>query len=234
MRKGKRLVVALVVLAVLALVADRGGQLAIERLAAGRMQDALASPNRPKVDLGGFPFLSELISQRFSDVVIDVTDADAGKVMVARVHAELGGVQRAGNGVHADEIEGEGLITYAALTTAAKEAGGPVPVQVSFGGDGLVALTAEVTVGGRAFTATASGRPRIEGNVLIVKPEQATTSLGGNANAAAQLVPEIRVPLRDIPKNLDIVLIPSEDGVRFTFTGEDVQLAAADSTAQAR
>lgn len=229
MRKGKRLVIALVVLAVLALVADRGGQLAIERVAAGRMQEALASPNRPKVDLGGFPFLSELISQRFRDVSIDVTDADAGKVMVARVHAELGGVQREGTGVHADEIEGEGLVTYAALTTAAKEVAG-VPIQISFGGDGLVSVTAEVTVGGRAFEATASGKPRIEGTMLIVKPERATTSLGGNANAVAQLVPEIRVPLRDIPRNLKIVLIPSEDGVRFTFTGQDVQLASADAT----
>ncbi len=230
MRRAKPWIIALIVLAVLALVADRGGQLAVERIAAGKMQDALATPDRPDVDLGGFPFLSELISQHFSDVTVDLKDADAGKVLVALVHAELGGVKRQGSGIHADDITGNGRIDYPALTRAAKESG--APVQVSFGGNGLVALTAEVTVAGREFTATALGRPRIEGNILIVKPERVSTSLGGDAGSAAGLVPEIRVPLRDIPKNLQIVLDPQDDGIRFTFTGQDVQLATADSTAK--
>lgn len=225
--RSKRLVIALVVLAVLALVADRGGQLAIERVAAARMQDALGTPESPDVDLGGFPFLSELISQKFRDVVVDLVDADAGKVKVASVHAELTGVERQGSGVHADGIEGDGLITYAALTEAAKESG--APVQVAFGGDGLVAIVAQVKVGDREFSAQASGRPRIEGNVLIIKPERVSTSAGGAASAA--LVPEIKIPLRDVPRNLQIVLEPAEEGVRFTFTGRDVQMASTDSTA---
>lgn len=231
MRRAKPWIITLIVLAVLTGVADRGGQLAIERIAAGRMQDALSTPDRPEVDLGGFPFLPELISQKFSEVTVDLTDADAGKVIVAEVHAELKGVERAGDGAHADEIVGEGRITYAALTQAAKDAGAPID-QVSYGGEGLVAVTAAVTVAGREFTATASGRPRIEGNVLIVKPERASTSLGGTTNTAA-LVPEIRILLRDIPKNLKIVLDPTEnEGMKFTFSGRDVQLASADSTAE--
>lgn len=232
MGRSKRLIVALVVLAVLALVADRGGQLAIERIAAGRIQDSMSTPNQPEVDLGGFPFLPELISQSFDDVVVDLTDADAGKVVVAQAHVELRGAKRRGTGVFAEEITGNGLIRYPALTAAARESG--APVQVSFGGDGLVDLTAEVTVAGREFSATAGGRPRIEGNVLIVKPEQASTSLGGNVNAVAEQVPAIRILLRDIPKNLQIVLNPVAEGIRFTFTGRDVQLASADTTAADR
>ncbi|MGQ0846935.1 MAG: LmeA family phospholipid-binding protein [Sporichthyaceae bacterium] len=227
--RSKRLVIVLVVLAVLALVADRGGQLAIERVAAGSMQDALGTPERPEVDLGGFPFLPELISQKFSDVVVDLVEADAGKIDVASVHAELTGVERRGTGIHTEGIRGEGLITYAALTAAAQESG--APVQVAFGGDGLVAIVAQVKVGGREFSAQASGRPRIENNVLIVKPERVSTSVGGAASSA--LVPEIRIPLRDVPRNLDIELQPGEDGVRFTFAGRNVQLASKDSTAPA-
>lgn len=229
MRRAKPWIIALVVIAVLTLVADRGGQLAIERIAAGRMQDALSTPDRPEVDLGGFPFLPELISQHFGDVTVDIEDADAGKVMVARVHAELKGVERAGSGAHADEITGEGRIDYPAITQAAKDAGIPID-QVSYGGDGLIAITAAVTVAGREFTATASGRPRIEGNTLFIKAERAATSLGGSTSAVG-VVPEIRIPLRDIPENLKIVLSPTEEGVNFTFNGRDVQLASADSTA---
>ena len=72
MRRAKPWIITLIVLAVLALVADRGGQLAVERIAAGSMQDALSTPGRPEVDLGGFPFLPELISQRFDDVTVDM------------------------------------------------------------------------------------------------------------------------------------------------------------------
>lgn len=231
MRRAKPWIIALIVLAVLVGVADRGGQLAIERIAAGRIQDALSTPDRPEVDLGGFPFLPELISQHFDDVTVDITDADAGKIVVAQVRAKLKGVERAGNGAHADEISGDGRIDYAAITKAAKDAGAPID-QVSYGGDGLIAITAAVTVAGREFTATAAGRPRIEGNTLYIKPERASTSLGGTTNTAS-LVPEIRIPLRDIPKNLTIVLNPTKNAVEFTFSGRDVQLASADSTATA-
>lgn len=222
MRRGKGITILLTVLVVLGLAADRGGQLALERLAASRIQDAVATPTRPQVDLGGFPFLGELFSRRFSDVTVELTQADGGTLRVARVRAELHGVRERGGGVHAESVSGEGLISYAALSAAV------APLRAAFGGTGLVAVTTEVKVLGRELTASAAGRPRIEGNVLVVKPERAATSVGAGARTAA--VPEIRIALRDIPANLTIVLLPGPDGIRFTFTGRDVQLVSADST----
>ncbi|HZE66107.1 MAG TPA: DUF2993 domain-containing protein [Sporichthyaceae bacterium] len=224
-RWGKITAILLIVLAVLALVADRGGQLAVERVAAGRMKTTLSTPERPNVDLGGFPFLDELLRGKFRHVILDVTDADGGKVRIARLHADLHGVRRHGDGVSADSISGDGLITYAAVNEAA------APLNVEFGGNGLVRITAEVTVLGRELTASAYGHPRIEGETLVVKPEKVSTSETGDAGLAARAVPDIRVPLRDIPPNLIITLDPQADGIHFSFTGDDVQLSSKDHSA---
>jgi hypothetical protein len=224
-RSGKITVIVLIVLAVLALVADRGGQLATERVVAGRMKTTLSTPDRPNVDLGGFPFLPELVRGKIRHAVIDVTDADGGKVRIARLHADLHGVTRRGDGVNAEQISGDGLITYAALTDAAR------PLRVDYGGSGLVRITTEVTVVGRELTASASGRPRIEGETLVISPEKVSTSETGDAAIAARQVPDIRVPLRDIPPNLAVTLEPQADGLHFSFTGTNVTLTSKDHSA---
>jgi hypothetical protein len=220
MRAKKAIIIATVVVVVGTLVADRGAKLGLERVAAGRIQNSMDTAKRPSVDLGGFPFLPELIERKFDHVTVDMVGASGGKVTVSRIHADLHGVRQEGNGVHADSISGDGSIGYDALTTAA------APLRVSYGGDGLIQVTAQVTVLGRALSASASGRPRIDGNTLIVKPERAANSITGDAGTAASEVPEVQVPLRDIPAHLKIVLNPTADGVDFTFSGSDVQLSA--------
>ncbi|HEY3604444.1 MAG TPA: DUF2993 domain-containing protein [Sporichthyaceae bacterium] len=224
-RPGKIAAIIVIVLVVLGMVADRGGQLAAERVVAGKMKSTLATPDRPEVDLGGFPFLTELLQGKFRHVSIDLTNADGGKVQIARVHAELHGVRRHGDGITVDSISGDGLITYAAVTEAAK------PMRVEFGGSGLVRITTEVTVLGRELTASASGRPRIDGETLVIAPEKVNTSETGDAGLAARAVPDIRVPLRDIPPNLIITLDPQADGIHFSFRGNDVTLSSADHSA---
>lgn len=220
MRPGKVLTIGVVVLAVGSLVADRGAKLAIERVAASRMQSSLDTSKRPSVDMGGFPFLTELIRGKFDNVTVDMVGASGGKVTVAHLHADLHGVRQDNGGVRADSITGTGHIDYDALSAAAK------PLQISYGGDGLIQVTAKVTVLGRNLTASASGQPRIEHSTLIVKPERASTSVTGDAGEAAAAVPEVSVPLRDIPPNLNIKLTPAAGGVDFTFDGTDVQLTA--------
>jgi DUF2993 family protein len=230
-RRTKFLSISAVVLVVAVLGADRGAKLAAERVAAGRLQTALSTSQRPTVDLGGFPFLPDLISRKFSHITVDLVGASGGKVSIAHIHADLYGVSRQGDGIRADEISGYGNITYDALTKAA------TPLQVGFGGNGLIQITTTVTVLGRELSASASGRPRIEGNTLIIKPERAATSVTGDAGGAAAAVPEVRVALRNLPPNLKVKeLVPIDpkvnaDGVDFTFSGSNVVLSAAHSSA---
>lgn len=232
MRAVKIITYTVLALVVLALVADRGGKYALERVAASEMQKSMDTDGRPKVSLGGFPFLPDLIRQKFGTVTVSMRDADVGKARVASVDAELHGVKQRSGGIQAESIRGSGLLTYAAMTQAAKEQTG-LPAKVEYGGDGLVKVTAGVKVFGQDLSASASGRPRIEGNVLIVKPEKAaTTGMSDEAaTAAASRLPEIRIALRDVPPGLKIVLKPTDTGVEFSFKGKNVFLASEDQTA---
>jgi hypothetical protein len=222
----KKILTITAVLAVVLLGTDRAGKLAAERIGAGRMQTALSTATRPTLDVGDFPFLPDLVRRKFSHVTVDIRDASGGKVVVAHIHADLHDVAPEGSGLRAGSITGEGNITYAALSKAS------APLRIGFGGPGLIQITAPFKVLGRELTASASGAPRIEGNTFIIKPERAATSLTGDAGQAAEVVPEVRVPLRDMPRNLKMVLNPTEDGIDFSFSGSDVLLSGGHSSAE--
>ncbi len=234
MRAIKVLTFLVLGVALLAVVGDRGGKMLLERIAAGRMQESLDTSERPDVSLGGFPFLPDLVKRKFGTVEISMRDADAGRIRVARVDAVLHGVKQEGAGVQADSITGDGLITYAAMGAAAREIT-KVPATFSYGGDGLLKMTAGVVVLGQDLSASASSRPRIDGDLLIIKPEKVSSAGLDEDTTAAGVgkLPEIKIPLRDVPKGLEIDLNPTEDGMEFSFRGKNVFLASADSTAQA-
>ncbi|MGQ0631261.1 MAG: LmeA family phospholipid-binding protein [Sporichthyaceae bacterium] len=215
--------ILLVVVLTLVVVGDRGGQYAVERVIADRIQNELASPESPMVDLGAVPFLPELVNGTFNSVSIRVLDGKAGQLRIALIEADLNGVRQSGGGVQVERLRGSGLITYPAMSEAA------APLEVGFGGDGLVEIKAGVKFLGRTFSASAAGRPRIEGNVLIVKPEKVSSTGVDDetAAAAARQIPEIRIRLRDIPTGLKITLNPTANGIEFTFTGSNVFLQPA-------
>ncbi|MGQ0623584.1 MAG: LmeA family phospholipid-binding protein [Sporichthyaceae bacterium] len=215
--------ILLAVTLLLVVVGDRGGQYAIERIVAERIQDELASPESPMVDLGGLPILPELISGELKSVEIRILDGEAGTLRIALIEADLRGVRQQDGGVAVDSVDGTGLITYSAMSEAAS------PLKVGYGGDGLVEIRAGISILGRGVEAKAAGRPRIEGNVLIVKPEKVSSTGVDDDTAAAAIrrIPDIRILLRDIPEGLTIKLNPTENGIEFTFSGTDVFLAPA-------
>lgn len=216
------MITALVV-AVLLLAADRVGQMVIEGVVKDQIQASLATPDKPWVDLGGFPFLPQLITQKFDDVQVEIRDADAGQIRVERVSAVLAGVKRAGVGAQVDSISGTGRISYAA---AAEAAGG---YTVSHGGKNLVKITGQVRFAGQTRNASATGRPRIQGNELVIRPEKVTVD--GTTAPVAGLIPDIRYPLREIPAGMTITINPTAAGIEFSFDGENLMLSSRDITA---
>ncbi len=211
------------VLVVLLLVADRGGQYVVQRVVAGQIQTSLSTPDEPSVDIKGFPFLPQLISQKFDDVEVDIRDADAGQIRVERISAVLTGVQRKGSGAHVESLSGGGRISYEAATEAARG------FRVSYGGDNLVKVSGDVRFAGQTRTASATGKPRIVGNELLIRAEK--VAVDGVAAPVSGLIPDIRYPLREIPEGLNILIKPTEAGIEFSFDGEDLQLSSEDMTA---
>lgn len=224
MRSPKFWTITLLVIVVLLVVADRGGKYFAENLVKDRIQESLSTPDKPSVTLGGFPFLTQLIGNKFDRVEVDVKDADAGKVEVKHVHAVLTGVERAGDGANVDSIAGDGLINYAEASKAAD------PFVVAYGGPGLVKITGRVNYGGATRTASATGKPLIQNNQLIFKAQKVSSDLPGEV-AVAGLVPDVKIPLREIPKGLRITLNPTEAGIEFSFDGENLALSSKDMTA---
>jgi hypothetical protein len=99
------------------------------------------------------------------------------------------------------------------------------PLRITGGDNGQVTISIGFTPLGLA--ATASVTPRIDGNALVVDPGNLTTSVNGAQTMDLPLggLGPIRLQLRDIPAGLGVALNPRPDGLEFTFSGTDVQLA---------
>ncbi|MGQ0843226.1 MAG: LmeA family phospholipid-binding protein [Sporichthyaceae bacterium] len=201
---------------VLVPAADVVARQVAERAVAGGMQDQFASAERPDVSLGGTPFIPQLFTRELSSVTFDVVGATACKVRMDRMHAELTGVKRSGDGVQAKTVKGDVLLRYDDLNASI------APLQLSGSGDGRVAIAA----GGSFLGARASGLPRIESGHLVIEPEGLTATLGGATVIDGNLgaLPEIRIPLRDVPTNLNLRLTPNADGLALAFDGTDVRV----------
>jgi hypothetical protein len=94
-----------------------------------------------------------------------------------------------------------------------------------------VKITGRVTYAGATRTASATGKPLISNNQLIFKAQKVSSGdLPGDVSVRG-LVPDVKIPLREIPKGLRITLNPTETGIEFSFDGENLELSSKDMTA---
>jgi hypothetical protein len=213
-------------LVVLLIGGDLTSRQVVQHVMASKMQDELGTPQRPSVHVGGALFLPQLLRGRFSSLSLDVRDATACQVHIDHAHAELRGLRRSHGGAHAASISGMGLLGYATLSAAI------APLRITGGENGQVTISVGFSPLGLA--ATASVTPRIEGNALVVDPGNLTTSVNGQQamNLPLNGLGPIRLQLRDIPQGLGVQLNPQPDGLEFSFSGTDVQLADTSSCQQ--
>lgn len=129
-------VAALVVLAAFLALADRWALLYAERRAADTLQDRLDLAAAPEVEIGGFPFLTQLADERLESVTVTVPDVAADRVSLAQVTATARGVRldtdgpTSLRGAEVPELEGDVLLSFADLN---RELGAS---QVTFTGEG--------------------------------------------------------------------------------------------------
>ncbi|MDF2271260.1 DUF2993 domain-containing protein [Streptomyces coacervatus] len=82
-----KMVAGVVVLAAFVTLADRWALLYAERRAADVLKDRMHLSAAPEVDIGGFPFLTQLADGRLKSVKVTVPDVAASRVTLARVTA---------------------------------------------------------------------------------------------------------------------------------------------------
>jgi hypothetical protein len=117
----RKLLIALVVLVVLFVAADRISVAVAENQISSRIAAAYGLHDKPSVGIGGFPFLTQVATGSYTGIDVSVSQVQAGGTVVHDLHAHFTGVHASlsellgGAGaatVTADRASGSALVTY--------------------------------------------------------------------------------------------------------------------------
>ncbi|MGW3664124.1 LmeA family phospholipid-binding protein [Streptomyces sp. NPDC005141] len=146
-------------------LADRWALLYAEHRAADRVKDQLHLTAAPEVEIGGFPFLTQVAGGRLDSVKVTVPDVAADRVSLAKVSATATDVRLDGDGptsvrgARIPRLQGEVLLSFDDLN---RELGAS---QVTFTGHGRDRVRARGTlpVAGHDLSLRADARIRRDG-----------------------------------------------------------------------
>ena len=217
----RKLLVALIVLALVGIAADR----VAHRLATNEAESRLVSHGLedPTVSVGGFPFLDQVLQRQFDEVRVQATSlqTESGRaedldVTAYDVDAPAGGPVTVGR------LEGHGTVTYAEVLRQAGVEGW----ELSDAGNGNVRIQRDVTVLGRTVTATATGRVEPRGQRLRVVPTDVRVEGGaGAAGVAATFADQLALTysLRALPDGMTVQKVEAgPTGFVVTVAGSDL------------
>jgi hypothetical protein len=223
----KGLLLALLLLGLAVVAADRVSVLLAERAVASQLADTGVSS--AAVEIRGVPFLTQAVRGRYDEVFVEATDVPAGEVTLAQLDATLLGVHvplsdaLSGNvsAVPVDGVRATIVVPYTELDRRAKAA----EVSVEPMGDRLD-ITGTVDVLGRTLTASTESTVELAGGEIIVTAE--TLDVGsGVVNAvltkALRGIFDFRVSLEQLPYDM----VPS--GLDVTERGIVLDAFASDT-----
>ncbi|MDP9430800.1 MAG: DUF2993 domain-containing protein [Actinomycetota bacterium] len=226
----RALLVVLLLLAGLALAADRVGEAVAEDRVAQLVAERGGLAGEPEVEIGGFPFLTQALGGRYEDVRIALAGPDLGQPEGTRADVSLQGVQvplsdvlsGAVQEVPVERVDGTATLPYALLAAEL----GP-GTTVTRAGDGL-RVQRTVEVAGVDVPLTATGTVTLDGNSLVVDVE--------DASGAGVDVPDVfldrlsdaldlRYRIPRLPFGLQVTgVAPADDGVRVEVEATDTVL----------
>ena len=219
-----------VVLGVLVVV-DRVGVGIAEDRVAEQLADRGQLAGTPDVEITGFPFLTQAVSGRYSDVRIHLTAEELGQpagtradVSLQGVHVPLsdalsGSVQQ----IPVDRVDGTATLSYALL---ADQLGGDTTLARS--GDGIQ-LTKSVEVLGFDFTVTAAGTVTLDGQDVVIDVHDASAGAVDVPDFVLDTADELldfryRVPA--LPFGLQLTSVqPAAGGVDVRVQAQDTVLS---------
>jgi hypothetical protein len=230
MRVARILLIVVVILGGLFVVADRIAVHVAENKAAERAQASEGLNSKPKVSIGGFPFLTQVAGGSLHDVKITANDIAAGdggqSVRIQSFEADLHGVKLSGAFTRAvaDTADGKAFLTYADLTKAA-----PQGITVGYGGtdkDGraMVKVTGSVQGAHLSVLSQLSVRGADGIGLRAEGLPKAFTALGLE-DQVRQLI-DFTIQLNHLPAGISLTdLTTGPDGISVAAKGKDVVLA---------
>jgi LmeA-like phospholipid-binding len=246
-RRGRRLlasmIVLLLVLGILLVVADRAAAAFAERAVADQVRQEVAKQNvqtsAPDVTVGGFPFLTQVLAERYESIKIVLRDVrgsvEGNAVSLPQLDVDARNVRasietlRSGQGeVRAETINGTGTLTYSSVAQLMDQPG----LQLSEQGGKLVVkaplevLGQQVTVNGTANLSVAGGKVQIGFDTLTAEGLPALPAAQALVNAYAKQI-SINLALPELPFQLQVQQVqPRSDGLAVTATAKDVPINA--------
>jgi hypothetical protein len=199
-RAGRRLLIVLVVIVALLVALDRIGDVVAERFAADTIQSNQHLPKRPDVNITGFPFLTQLATGNFAEVIVTDDNVPIGgnpnlelstiQVTLHHVH-----VARDLSSVHAATADAVATMSFAQLGRAL---GG---VHITYDGGGRITASKSIDVLGHRFSGAISARPQISNDTLSFGQTQISNlnQLISEAVTLLQRVFAVHLPLSGIP-----------------------------------
>jgi LmeA-like phospholipid-binding len=220
----RKLLVVLIVLGLLAVIADRvAAKFATDEAQRRLVNAGLASP---QVDVHGFPFLTQLLARHFDDVQVSASAAEIGTGRAEHVSGTAQDVTVPSSGpAMAGQLSAKGTIAYAEVLRQVNQPG----LQLSNAGKGQVELRRDVSVLGRTYSAVARGRVKGDGDRLLITPTSVQLAGGGAIDAQLSNLIKDRFTLgyriRGLPDGLKIERInPTGDGFVVSVAGRNVAL----------
>ena len=170
----RKLLVVLVLLLLLAVVADVFAKQVAEEQIARRLRRTFDLSEEPSVTVGGVPFLLNVVRGEISSIEMtgdrvrsEDVRLDDVEVVIHDVRFSLSQVVDGSGEVRASGGEGTASISEASLNDALETAGAPFTLALSSGGvtatssDGGTEAAAEVMLQGNALSVSAEGFPPI-------------------------------------------------------------------------
>jgi hypothetical protein len=214
-------VVVLGVLGGGAVVADRVAVGVAERRAVDAIEANLEVTGTPTVEIGGFPFLTQLLAGSLDDVTAHASAASLEGVDVTDVDVQAHGVSTSSPYSVADVVVTATLPTATLERLLAEQTG--LDLEVGVDGDQLVVGTSflGLTVEGRVDPRIEAGELRIDvTRVSLAGADLDVAALPGDLPGRLS---DLVVPIDGLPDGValaDVAVVP--EGARLTATGTDV------------
>ncbi|AXO34056.1 DUF2993 domain-containing protein [Micromonospora chalcea] len=247
-RRGRKVligfVVLLLVLAGLLVVADRVAAGVAERAIADQVRQEIAKQDAqsaaPQVEVGGFPFLTQVLDGRYQRITIQLTDVrgavQGDAVEVPKLDVDARNVTasldtlRSGRGdVVAESVDGRGTVTYESLAKLLDRPGLTLGER-----NGKLAVTAPVDILGVKLTVNGTADVTVAGGKVALRFNDLTADGLPNVPLARAALTRyaqgisIDVPLPELPFQLNLRKVePKPEGLVVTADAANVPINSA-------
>jgi hypothetical protein len=209
----RRLVIALLVLIVLLVIADRGGDYTAERVAADKLKTSQNLQTTPDVTIHGVPFLTQFASGKYDHISVTADEvpigASSSRAQLSRLDVDLNQVtvSKSFSTIHVKSATADATIDYHDLSQL-------LGITVRYAGGDRIKASKKFTVLGRTVNPTISVRPVFANGALAFAKSRINGlgQLGSDVSTVLKRLFSTPVPFHGIPFDVTVRTLHVDSG----------------------